>query len=100
MNHSTQTDTLTILVEEDLSSTTAPGLLEEWGRLLSQATDQKHVCLDLEKVNMIDSQGLNLVISFYKECTQQELQFSVTGCSKENKRLFSIFKLTELLNIQ
>lgn len=89
-----------IVVEEDLLSTSVDRLLSEWKKLLDQAAEIKGVCLDITKVNIIDSQGLNLLIGLYKECVKRTWAFRVTGCSKDIKRMFSLLKLTERFGIQ
>ncbi|MFZ5806158.1 MAG: STAS domain-containing protein [Verrucomicrobiota bacterium] len=89
-----------IVVEEDILSTSVERLLVEWKKMLEQASELKGVCMDINKVNIIDSQGLNLLIGLYKECVKRAWHFRVTGCSKDIKRMFSLLKLTERFGIQ
>lgn len=100
MNTKQDSSGLVISVEEDLLSTNVDRLLAEWKGLIEKTINPGSVVLDISKVNIIDSRGLNLLIGFYKECMKLNWPFRVVGSSKEIKRMFALLKLTERFGIQ
>ncbi len=100
MNTKQESGVTTVFVEEDLLSTSVDRLLSEWKGLLEKAENLGSISVDISKVNIIDSRGLNLLIGFYKECMKRQWSFRVVGCSKDIKRMFSLLKLSERFGIQ
>ena len=100
MNTKQENGGTTVFVEEDLLSTSVDRLLAEWKNLVEGAENTSAVQVDISKVNIIDSRGLNLLIGFYKECTKRQWPFKVVGSSKDIKRIFSLLKLSERFGIQ
>lgn len=100
MNTKQDNDGLVICVEEDLLSTVVDRLLAEWKGLIEKTESPGNVAIDISKVNVIDSRGLNLLIGFYKECMKRNWPFRIVGSSKEIKRMFALLKLTERFGIQ
>jgi anti-anti-sigma factor len=88
-------DILTLRFEEDLISTTVKRLGVEWNALVSAVGANQLIVADLSEVEMIDSQGLNFLISLYKDITERCGLFKVTGASPTNQRLLEFVNLTD-----
>lgn len=90
---------LLIIADENFISTAVHDLRKALQEVFNQ--DPKvPVILNLEKCLIIDSQGLNLIVGLYKECVRRGLRMQIVGASEANRRLFSIFKLKALFNIE
>lgn len=100
MNNSLENNTLTLILEEDLLSTTVKPLLSEAQEVIEDAGDVETVVVDLSEVKTIDSQGLNLIVGIYQECRSRDWKFAITGASQAVKRLFQFVKLSERFGIQ
>ena len=92
--------TLTIRMEEYLVSTIAAQTLEDWKKWLKEYSDATEVILDLSGARIIDSEGINLIIGLYRECTASEKEFRVEHASQDNIRLFKILKLSKVFGLQ
>jgi anti-anti-sigma factor len=53
------------------------------------------VVADLSQSNLIDSQGLNLLVALYRECERRQMSFRVENPVPEIQRLFTALKLAE-----
>jgi len=86
---------LSLIFEEDLTSTTVKGLQRQCMEALDKAGDAARVVADIGKVEMIDSQGLNFLLGLYQDAHAHNRQFKVTGASPANERLFSFVNLRD-----
>ena len=87
--------TLTLIMEEDLISTSVKDLIVRCRTAIEEAAGIATVVVDLSKVEMIDSQGLNFLIGLYQDAEKAKLSFRVVGASPANERLFSFVNLSE-----
>jgi anti-anti-sigma factor len=100
MKHEINDRKLTISVEENILSTNIDILAKEFRELISKAEDQvNQIILNLDKIDTIDSQGLNLLIGLFQECKKKKWGFRVSNCTENIKWLFSIFKLTDVFGV-
>ena len=90
---------LKVTVEEDILSNSVEQLVQKWKQALNGIERPGSVSLDIGGVKTVNSQGLNLLIGFYKECLKRNLGFRVVNCSQDLKHLFSLLKLSERLGI-
>ena len=95
MKHQTTGSELAIFFEEDLISTSVQSLFGPCKDLLVETEGLTKVVVDLAKVKMVDSQGLNLLVALYQECKKKNRQYQVTGVSPSLKRLFDFVKMSE-----
>lgn len=91
--------TLTIRMEEDLVSTVAAQTLEDWKSWMAESDGVEEICLDLSGARIIDSEGINLIIGLYRECSAAGKQFRVEKPTPENLRLFKILKLSKVFGL-
>lgn len=85
---------LIIHFEEPLISTTVYGLQQACQSELALNTDLNAVKVDLSRVEMIDSLGLNFLVGLFGDVQKRGGCFEVTGVSESNRKLF------ELVNLQ
>lgn len=85
---------LMINFEESLVSTTVIKLRQACQHELMHSPDVNAVRVDLSQVEMIDSLGLNFLVSFFNDVQKSGREFQVTGISESNRKLF------ELVNLQ
>ena len=91
---------LVILFEEDLISTTVKELLPECRSAIESADDIQNVTADVSRVKMIDSQGLNFLLSLYQASEERNASFKVEGASPTNARLFAFVNLKERFGVE
>ncbi|MGB0370033.1 MAG: STAS domain-containing protein [Opitutales bacterium] len=93
-------NTLTIQMEENLVSSVSSNILQTWKEWLAELSETPDIVIDIEKCEIIDSEGINLIIGLYRECTSNSRNFQVTNPSAENLRLFGILKLSRIFGLQ
>lgn len=98
MNQSIENDVLTLTMEKNLLSTTVVSLREKCKQTFTDSSF-KEMVIDLAKIDTIDSKGLNFLIGLYKECSQRNILFRITGTSPELRQLFAFVRLIEKFNI-
>lgn len=84
---------LSITFEESLVSTTVYKLRQSCQHELLQNPNVTHVRVDLSQVDMIDSLGLNFLVSFYNDVLKSGRDFEVCGVSAANRKLFEMVNL-------
>jgi len=95
MNYQADESRLVLRFEEDLISTTVKKLLVSCRHAIEISSDVGTVVADLSEVEMIDSQGLNLLITLYKDAQDARKDFSVCGASPANAKLLAFVNLQE-----
>lgn len=93
-------NTLKIQMEENLVSYVSANILDTWKTWLGECDDTPDVVIDIEKSEIIDSEGINLIIGLYRECTSKGRNFQVINPTAENLRLFGILKLSRIFGLQ
>ena len=86
---------LVIKLEESLLSTTVRRLRQEYLEALGQSPNPTSVTFDLSLAEMIDSQGLNFIISVFNDTQKNGISFRIVGVSQVNKKLFELVNLQE-----
>lgn len=99
MKSQVQDQTLHVFFDEDLTSTNVHSLQKACIALVDGNASVSYICVDISHVGMIDSQGLNFLIGFHKDCSARSVAFRVVGASPMNMRLFEMVNLGEHLSI-
>ncbi|MDD5089736.1 MAG: STAS domain-containing protein [Candidatus Wallbacteria bacterium] len=81
-----------------------PGTEEVFGNHLSLLSDQaceknKHIIIDFQGLEYINSTGLGVIAQFYKKCSEKKVRVIICGLSSMCSRLFEITKLDHLFEI-
>ena len=100
MNIKTETiDQIIIVSVEGMMA--AESLIELRNCLLENIEDEtlKGMVLDLEKVDVIDSSGIGLIVSIFKSLKEHDRGFCLTSLSPKNRELFALTKLDQILTI-
>ena len=86
------------VVTEDIDASNAgqlkPQLLEHMGQYGPE------LCLDLGRVNFIDSTGLGMLVSVLKEAKEKGGQVSLVNPNREIQRLLQITGLERVFRVQ
>ena len=89
-------NSLKIILEGRLDTTTAPQLETELGAALSGVTDLK---FDLEKLDYISSAGLRVLLSTQKTMNKQG-KMVISNASAEVKEIFDVTGFSDILTIE
>ena len=89
-------NSLKIILEGRLDTTTAPQLETELGAVLSGVTDLK---FDLEKLDYISSAGLRVLLSTQKTMNKQG-KMVISNASAEVKEIFDVTGFSDILTIE
>jgi anti-anti-sigma factor len=93
MKTALENNDLTFNFEESLISTTVYKLRQVCQHELEQNPDVNAVKVDLSQVEMIDSLGLNFLVSFFSDVSKRGNHFEITGISESNRKLFEMVNL-------
>ncbi|MGX9136232.1 STAS domain-containing protein [Rummeliibacillus sp. JY-2-4R] len=91
-------DTIQGIVSGEIDAYTAPILREKLETVKIQ--NGIKIELDFSNVNYMDSTGLGVIVTFYKNVVANEGEIKLTGFSNRLKRLFDITGLSEIMNIE
>lgn len=91
--------TLTLSLEGNLTSTTIVKLKAECTSKMAAAGSFTHLVADISHVNMIDSMGLNFLISLLSDAQAAGRTLKITGASPMNQRLFAMVNLGERVTL-
>ena len=89
-------NSLKIILEGRLDTTTAPQLEDQLGANLEGITDLK---FDLEKLEYISSAGLRVLLSSQKTMNKQGAMV-ITNASPEVKEIFDVTGFSDILTIE
>jgi anti-anti-sigma factor len=99
----TQKDALTVRVDGDLVSTTTASVRGDIDRLLASMDDPwpagTTLQLDLARAKMIDSMGLNLVVSLLKAAQKQGGRLRVAYADANVLRILTFTRLDKQLEL-
>lgn len=93
-------DRLEIKIDEDITSTWVKDKLEQVRRAVDKDNSYEEIVLDMEKVEAIDSIGLNLIIALYKTANQIRKGFKITRLNGRVKNLFKTLGLDEVMRVE
>lgn len=93
-----ETNTLILTFLGDILSTNVNASMNEFNEIEDRynVIDLK---VNLEKVDMIDSQGLNLLIGIYQECLKKSINFTVNNASEPVLKLLKFVKLDKKFGV-
>lgn len=91
---------LKIELIQNVTASWVKGKLEEIKEVMVGEDPYEEIVVDMEKVEVMDSIGVSLIIGLYK--TSQELgkDFKVVGLKGRVKNLFTLMKLDEIFFIE
>jgi anti-anti-sigma factor len=90
-----QNNTLRLLFPGDILSTNVGEIRVALLGHLSAYPMAGAVIADLGLSNLIDSQGLNLLVALFRECERRQVSFRVENPVPDIQRLFTALKLAE-----
>ena len=95
MNSESLPSTLVINFPHPILSTNVAELRTLLAGKFTDNPDCSAVEVNLEGCPTIDSSGLNLLASLYRECIKREIPFKVTNPTNDIHRLLTFLKLNE-----
>ena len=90
---------LIVRVDGELDLETSPIFREKVESKLNQYEMIKHLILDLQKVNFIDSSGLGAILGRFKRLSQQGGRVSAVNVSPQVQRIFELSGLLKIMKI-
>ena len=100
MDTSIKDNRLEIRIAEDITSFWVKDKLDQMREAIERDNSYEEIVLDMEKVEVIDSIGLNLIIALYKTANQIRKSFKIIGLNGKVKKLFRILKLDEVIAVE
>ncbi len=93
-------DELVAEMDETLCAVNVKALYDEFKSWFSGAQNFTGLVVNLGRVTVIDSLGVNLLVGLYKECRKNNKVFRVIEPSPAIRRLFELYKLTAYFGIE
>lgn len=94
VTHRETDQAMVIYVDGDLTTNTSPDVEEEIAELLTGK--EKHVVINVEKVNFIASTGLRVILALGKKLGGKGLKLTVCSMSQSTKAVFEMSGFTKL----
>ena len=98
LEYKQESDTLILTFLGDILSTNVNASMDEFNKI-GDRNKVLDLQVNLEKVNMIDSQGLNLMIGIYQECLKKSINFTVSNVNDPVLKLLKFVKLDKKFGI-
>ena len=64
-----------------------------------ERSDIKGIVFNLAKVKFIDSSGIGLIVSIYKNLKQKDKKMALSNLNEKNREIFSLTRLDQILTI-
>ncbi len=90
---------LLVAINGELDLETSPDFRNIVEEQLDNCQNIRHLILDLQKVNFIDSSGLGVILGRFKRLSQQGGRLSAINVSDQVKRIFELSGLLKIMNI-
>ncbi|NLY75435.1 MAG: anti-sigma F factor antagonist [Firmicutes bacterium] len=90
---------LIVQIDGELDLETSPLFREKIETKLNQYELIKHLILDLQKVNFIDSSGLGAILGRFRRLSQEGGRVSAVNVSPQVKRIFELSGLLKIIKI-
>ena len=91
------TTPIVITPDSDIVGNATHDLKKEFSELIQNGKVQ--ITLDLEKVSMIDSLGIGVLVATRNSVRQSDGEFCIVNLSKDLTQLFSNMRIIEFLNV-
>ncbi|MDH5560669.1 MAG: STAS domain-containing protein [Deltaproteobacteria bacterium] len=75
------------------------GDLREELRPIIDRPETKGIIFNFQKVQFIDSSGIGLIVSIYKNLKQKDKKMVLSNLSAKNREIFSLTRLDQILTI-
>jgi stage II sporulation protein AA (anti-sigma F factor antagonist) len=99
INLEVKKDVLCIRLSGELDHHTAEQLKEQASRLIEEH-NVKHIMLNLESLEFMDSSGLGVILGRYKQIKQKHGEMIVCAISPVVKRLFEMSGLFKIIRLE
>ena len=97
MNINRDSNSLTLNTEVDITST---NIEEIRAKILVEMDDAlSEIVLDLEKVSLIDSSGISLLVSIQNTLKKKSGQLKLINVSEDIQRMFKLMRLDQHITI-
>ena len=90
---------LIVTISGELDLETSAAFRETVEEKLNHYDSIKHLILDLQKVNFIDSSGLGVILGRFKRLNQQGGRLSAINVSDQIRRIFQLSGLLKIMDI-
>ena len=100
MNSESLPDVLVINLPHPILSTNVAELRTTLSKQFASTPDCSAVEVNIAGCTTIDSSGLNLLASLYRECIKRGIPFKVTNPTKDIHRLLTFLKLNERFGLE
>lgn len=90
---------LIVRLSGELDHHESEGLRDEWKRLMYE-NPVKHLIVNLQDLNFMDSSGLGVVLGRYKETLQLGGEMVVCSVKPSIKRLFEMSGIFKIVNLE
>lgn len=90
---------LIVQIDGELDLETSPLFREKVETKLNQYELIKHLILDLQNVNFIDSSGLGAILGRFRRLSQEGGRVSAVNVSPQVKRIFELSGLLKIIKI-
>ena len=84
----------------DVTSSWVKNKLEQMRDIMEGDISYDHVVVDMERVEIIDSIGISLIVALYKTAGELNKGFKVVGLNGRVKNLFKMMRLDEVFPIE
>jgi anti-anti-sigma factor len=83
----------------DILSTNAEGIRADLGRITAQASDNSILTIDLRACRLVDSVGLNLIVSTIKQCRTRGIKIRLLVAHPNLHRILTFTRLGQYADI-
>jgi anti-anti-sigma factor len=91
--------TLTCELSPHVTANYIKDMVGEIKNVLEGNDDYESVCINMEKVDMIDSLGITFLIGIYKTCIKKDKKVALIGYNEAILQIFKIMKLDEIFEL-
>jgi len=88
------------LPNEDIVASNVPTMRNLLLRELEGEQSWTSMVFNCEKVETLDSIGINLIVGLYKKAKALDLEFKVVGCNESIIKVLSLFRLNEQFSVE
>lgn len=92
-------NTLFLIPDSDFTAGRIESLRNEFLEALNTHPDASTVVLQANRVETVDSLGVNLIIGIFRQVTGESKSFQITGAGPVLLKLAAFFQLTKLFTI-
>lgn len=91
---------LKCMFEKDIVASAIGEMRESLNFKLTTEQNWENMVLDMEKVEKIDSLGINLIVWLFRMTKSGDKSFKIVGCNEQIMKVFLLFRLQEQFPIE